>query len=189
MLTSRQRGQALVEFGLVAVLFTLLAFSVVDLGLLLTTWLNTSTGVRDLARSSALGTSITDLRTAAADPKQLLLPSLDPNFPGGRSAAIDVGVSVYDLTSSQNTCFPSAPGCQPMPKGDPNLSKDYDGSCAGPPGTNGCHPLPGDMVVVKLTVKGAQVISPLVRNRAWGCTDPCWVPLASTAMMRYEGKP
>ena len=55
MLRSRRRGQAIVEFGLISLLFVGLLFAVVDFGLLLNTWLAVSSGSRELARSAQVG--------------------------------------------------------------------------------------------------------------------------------------
>ena len=55
MLGSRQRSQSVVEFGLVAILFTLLMFAVVDFGLLLNSWIALSSGTRQLARNATVG--------------------------------------------------------------------------------------------------------------------------------------
>src|SRR5207253_1719082 len=52
---SRGRGQAIVEFGLVALLFTLLLMGTVDFAILLNGWLGVSSNARDLARDVAVG--------------------------------------------------------------------------------------------------------------------------------------
>jgi len=63
VLRSRQRGQSVVEFGIVAILFTLLMFAVVDFGLLLNSWVAISSGTRQVARATTVGFLATDLTT------------------------------------------------------------------------------------------------------------------------------
>ncbi len=46
----RQPGQAIVEFGIVSILFILLLFGMVDFGLLLNGWLTISSNSREAAR-------------------------------------------------------------------------------------------------------------------------------------------
>src|SRR6266581_8914677 len=52
---ARGRGQAIVEFGLVALLFTLLLMGTVDFAILLNGWLGVSSSARDIARQLAVG--------------------------------------------------------------------------------------------------------------------------------------
>ena len=55
MLRARERGQSVVEFGIVAILFTLLMFAIVDFGLLLNSWVALSSGTRQVARAATVG--------------------------------------------------------------------------------------------------------------------------------------
>src|ERR1700730_16687592 len=55
MRRARQQSQAIVEFGIIALLFTLLMFAIVDFGMLLNTWLAVSSGSRAIARSASVG--------------------------------------------------------------------------------------------------------------------------------------
>jgi len=71
---ARRRGQAIVEFGVIALLFTALMFATVDFGLLLNTWLAVSSGTRDIARSASVGKKAVTLTDEA---KQLNVPSVD----------------------------------------------------------------------------------------------------------------
>src|SRR5690348_2394349 len=50
-------GQAIVEFGIVALLLVLIIFAVVDFGLLLNGWLGVSAAARQGARQAAVGLS------------------------------------------------------------------------------------------------------------------------------------
>src|SRR5438477_8323563 len=52
---TRGRGQAIVEFGLVALLFALLLMGIVDFAILLNGWLGVSSSARDVARQLAVG--------------------------------------------------------------------------------------------------------------------------------------
>src|SRR3977135_151810 len=65
MRRSRQGGQAIVEFGLIALLFTLLMFAVVDFGLLLNDWLTVASDSQQLARDAAVGAYWNDLDAKA----------------------------------------------------------------------------------------------------------------------------
>jgi hypothetical protein len=55
LVPARRRGQAIVEFGLVALLFTLLLMGTVDFAILLNGWLGVSSTARDIARQLAVG--------------------------------------------------------------------------------------------------------------------------------------
>jgi hypothetical protein len=55
VLRSRQRGQSVIEFGIIAILFTLIMFAICDFGLLLNDWLTVSSATRSLAREAAVG--------------------------------------------------------------------------------------------------------------------------------------
>src|SRR4051794_23097658 len=55
MLRARRRGQSIVEFGIIAILFTLIMFAIADFGLLLNDRLSVSSGTRQLARDAAVG--------------------------------------------------------------------------------------------------------------------------------------
>ncbi len=55
MLRSRRRGQSIVEFGIIAILFTLIMFAIADFGILLNDWLSVSSGARQLARDASVG--------------------------------------------------------------------------------------------------------------------------------------
>ncbi len=75
----RQRGQSVVEFGLAALLLTLLLFGIVDFGLLLNSWLRLSAATRDVARAASLGATQTQLRQMV---EALVLPGVtrDPEY-------------------------------------------------------------------------------------------------------------
>jgi Flp pilus assembly protein TadG len=61
----RQRGQAIVEFGLVALLFFTILFGIIDFGFLLNDWISVSTAAATGARFGALGNSPNTIYTQA----------------------------------------------------------------------------------------------------------------------------
>jgi len=179
MRRSRQGGQAIVEFGFIAILFTLLMFAIVDFGLLLTTWLAVSSGSRDIARNASVGKPWAVL---AYEATKLSVPAVDRNYAGGpcctSTSALSLTVDYFDH------CIPG-PGCTtPIPLS--SLLPAYGGSPGGC-----CHPVSDDSVRVTLVANGAQVITPLVRP-FFGCTNAaiptCYVPLTTTVIMRFEGQ-
>ena len=191
MLRSRQRGQSVVEFGIVAILFTLLMFAVVDFGLLLNSWVALSSGTRQVARAATVGYVATDLSSMVTS---LTLPGVSrqsyapfAKYCCGESGSRDevvLTVAYYD-GSSGLACIPGAAGCDPL---DANaVDKNYwGGQCV----TACAHPARGDMIVVSLSAPGMEVVTPLVRP-FFGCASDqlhCNVQLASSAMMRYEGQ-
>jgi Flp pilus assembly protein TadG len=169
-LRSRRRGQSVVEFGIIAILFTLIMFAIVDFGVLLNDWLSVSSGVRQLTRDAAVGMSPANINLEA---QKLSIPGVDPS-------TLQVQVTYYDQTGAQ-----LASSALAFPYGS------CPGACAhpSPPNASG----PGDMVQVTLTAGGAQVITPLVRpffTNSTTCTNTsphCYIPLSSTLTMRFEG--
>jgi len=57
----RQRSQSVVEFGIIALLFTLLVFAVIDFGLLLNSWIRISSATREIGRAATVGYPKQDL--------------------------------------------------------------------------------------------------------------------------------
>jgi hypothetical protein len=208
--SARRRGQSLVEFGIIALLFTLLLFAVVDFGLLLNDWLSVSSGARLLARDAAVGMTRTDLKNEA---EKLVIPGVSADaFAGG--FCCDAGAALQVNTTFYNQCTPLVGRCGPVTiselddrfwsdgvqggchasPGSPCLHPSpprLQGTCPGAPGAPSC---PGDTVVVTLTAAGAQVVTPLVRAffaNATTCTSDsahCYVPISSTVSMRFEGE-
>jgi hypothetical protein len=184
---SRKRGQAIVEFGVVALLFTSLLFAVIDFGLLLNTWLSVSSASREIARSASVGKGAAFLRDEAS---RLNVPAISTaGFTGlccDASSAIEVQVE-YLSGSFAPYLGSSVAGSFPYP------NVDSGGGCSdpAPPASPVCHPLAGDLVRVTLRARGAQVITPLIRP-FFGCTngaDPnCNVHISSTTLMRFEGR-
>jgi TadE-like protein len=183
----KRNAQAIVEFGIIALLFTLILFAVIDIGLLLNTWLSVSSSTREVARSASVGKQQTFL---VDQTKKIIVPSVSASgFTGGACCASD---SALELRVEY---FPCVPG--------PSCTAPFDGSqidnrYPAPDGNSGtctpgptCRPLPDDSVRVTIVAHGAQVITPLVRP-FFSCMDGsvprCYVALSSTTTMRYEGQ-
>jgi TadE-like protein len=199
---SKQRSQAIVEFGLIAILFVGLMFATVDFGLLLNTWLSVSSGTREIARNASVGKNAVFLQDEAS---KLNMPSVSASgfskFCCDASSAVEVQVE-YFMGSQTTPAPPCAPGCTPCPPWTAGCTPIPPGSIntnypAGDLGTVGscgvgpaCRPLSDDMVLVTIVAHGAQIITPLLRP-IFGCTNGsnpnCNVPLTSRAIVRYEG--
>ena len=186
MLRSRQRSQSVVEFGLVAMLFTLLMFAVVDFGLLLNSWIALSSGTREVARLASIGETragLFNMLNALA----LAGISRTPYPPFSEYCCGDLGLhaKVVLTVVYYPGCMPGVSGCSAL---DPTLvdSTYWGGQCP-----SGCaHPARGDIVVVSVSAPGMEVVTPLVRP-FFGCASDqphCNVPLSTSATMRYEGQ-
>jgi hypothetical protein len=215
VLRSRQRGQSVIEFGIIAILFTLIMFAIADFGLLLNDWLSVSSGVRSLARDAALGMHYDDLINEA---KALAVPGVsgDPYFGangfccvvGTPGSALQLQVIYYNECTPD---LPSGPVCHEVNALDPSsngldshyTSHQVQGHClagclhpASPGAPNSCGQAncPGDTVKLTLTAAGAQVITPLVRpffTNPVTCASSaphCYITLGSTLTMRFEGQ-
>lgn len=201
LVRSRRRSQAVVEFGIVALLFTLLVFATVDFGLLLNTWLSVSSASRELARSASVGKQQVFLQDESS---ALNVPSVDrggfPSFCCSPGSAVEVKIEYFDHTAP--ACQPpvtNTPAACPITAGSkifnvyPFPNADTKGSCPTSPSSPGspCHPQADDWVTVTVIAHGAQVITPLVRP-FFGCSNgsnpKCYVPLTSSTTMRYEGQ-
>ncbi len=105
--TSESRGQALTEFALIAPLFFLLLFAVIQLGFLLGGQVGFTNGVRETARYA----STIPNATAAQVKTELLTKQLPKAIPGFRSANIVVAstdVSYCYYPNPNNTAsYPS----------------------------------------------------------------------------------
>ena len=92
---TKQRGQAIVEFGIVSLIFVLLMFAVVDLGLMLNSWVRLSAGAREIARGASVGYTAADLRAMAA---ALVLPGVSIGHGAVVAAASVVAADVPPYT-------------------------------------------------------------------------------------------
>ena len=191
MLRRKQRGQSVVEFGIIAILFTLILFAIADFGLLLNTWLSASSGVRLLARDAAVGMNNGDLWNEA-NALKVTGVTADPYFTDGYCCTVGSPGSALQITVTYwIQCTPGAAACNPVTDAA-TLKSGYSstipttgslvvGTCTSacahpaPPsapnptsGAQNCpsgfgNPCPGDSVTVTLKAAGAQVITPLVR--------------------------
>jgi TadE-like protein len=192
---SRQNSQAVVEFGVLALMFVLLMFAVVDLGLLLNSWVRLSAATREIGRAATVGYNGDSLEEMG---RALVLPGVSHTmfgpFSGYCCGPNDKIVLTIDYYNGDPTvaCIPGgASPCTPLPAS--SVDDYYWGGgthCTGRPSTPcaGLHPLRGDIIVVSLAAPGMEVVTPLVRP-FFGCGSSdahCTVRLGSTAMMRYE---
>jgi len=148
VLRKRQKSQSVVEFGIIAILFTLIMFAIADFGLLLNDWLSVSTGARQLARDAAVGLytcSVGDPCPKGYKPELLneagLLPipgvTADPYFGGSYCCSFgSPGSALQVRVVYWNECTPPTPfDPKVCPNVDPKtLDSRYDsdgvqGSC------------------------------------------------------------
>jgi hypothetical protein len=175
MRSRRQHSQSVVEFGLLALLFTLILFAIADFGMLLNGWLAVSSSAREGARRASVGTHVTDTIRAA----QNFAP-----VPGLSWREIKVLV-VYGDCSGSCLVFCSS-GATP-PAGWPACDTTRSQTTYPPPPPVG--PLTGTSVTVMVIADTFEVVTPLVRP-FFGCPGSlqhCTVPLRSSTSMRYEG--
>jgi Flp pilus assembly protein TadG len=204
VLRSRQRSQSIIEFGIIAILFTLIMFAIADFGLLLNDWLAVSSGARELARDAAVGMSAANINAEAAN---LRIPgvSADAYFTDGYCCKVGTPGSAIQLNVTYCTPDPMAPTiCRDVPLNQLDsrfTSNGSPGTCTAwqSPPTVCPHPAApnpldaGDMVRLTLTAAGAQVITPLVRpffSNSISCASTsarCYVALSSSLTMRFEG--
>jgi hypothetical protein len=110
----------MIEFGIIALLFTFIMFAVIDFGLLFNDWLAVSSGTRALARDASLGISWADLQVEAG---QIQMPGVSgnppfqgycckPASPGNAGDAVVLTVVIYDQctpgVTNPNTGAPCA---------------------------------------------------------------------------------
>src|ERR1051326_4603741 len=133
MVRTRLRGQSVVEFGIIAILFTLIMFAIADFGLLLNDWLTISSDARLLARDAAVGMNQGFLwNEATAQAKAIPGVSADPIF---TSICCDVGTpgaAVQVNTVYWIQCTPGAILCLPVDPtmlDDRYMSRGVQGSC------------------------------------------------------------
>jgi hypothetical protein len=184
----RVRGQSIVEFGLIALTFTLLLMGIVDFAILLNGWLGVSSSARDIARQAAVGLC------PPASPNNYL-----PGAPGGTCIAsipklptpLSLNIQGVDHTASPPVSVTLQVYSSDMSSGPftgANLTNIYPGGSCDPGTTNCAHPVANDSIVISVTAQ-IQVVTPLVRP-FFGCTNgsvACRVPVTSRTVLRYEG--
>ena len=104
----RERGQSLVEFALVAPIFFLLIFAIVDFGLGLRAWITVTQSAREAVRFASVTCATDDADSVAVEQKAVdtsagLLTLADvevTNCPGGSTESVVVDVTYdYDLVT------------------------------------------------------------------------------------------
>ena len=172
----RKPAQAMVEFGLIALLFVLLLFGIADFGMLLNGWLNVSSSASAAARQAAVSCS------KSAD--QVIGCVTDT----AQTFAKIPGVNPTTLKVLVTYCKPDDASC--TPGSDPTYclagrAPTGMGCLAGTP-----NPSIGDTVMVTIVADTFEVSTPLVRP-FFSCPPTgghCYVPLKSAASVRYEGR-
>lgn len=178
--SSRQRSQSVVEFGLLALLFTLILFGIADFGLLLNGWIAVSSSAREGARRAAVGAEVKGTRPeyGVIDSAQSFAP-----VPGVSPSQVKVVVFYDWATEPEAFCSPGATPPPPEPTCSVLVPQDaIPGATYDPPADT--------MVTVTVTADRFEVITPLVRP-FFGCDGSvphCYVPLTSSTSMRYEGR-
>ena len=167
----RQPAQAVVEFGLLALLFTLLLFAIVDFGLLLNGWVTVSSAAREGARRAAVG--ISTQKVVEETQKFAPVPGLSPDEVKVTIAYCDDGSGCHYFCSygtGQPISGPPTASCETL---SPNFTTFK----------------PNSRVSVTVTADKFQVVTPLVRPffGCGGAQPACYVPLNSSTSMRYEG--
>lgn len=188
-----QRGQAVVEFGLIALVFVAILFAIIDFGLLLNTWLSVSSASREIARNASVGKQQSFLQAQALG---LNLPAVSGvgfssaccSINGSALPALEVKVEYFPSSCIQPAACPGAYAASQIDPLHPYLDVDHSGACTA---GAACRPQADDLVRVTVVAHGAGVITPLIRP-FFGCADGsqpnCNVPLSSMTLMRYEGQ-
>src|SRR6266566_4342525 len=120
---ARGRGQAIVEFGLVALLFTLLLMGTVDFAILLNGWLGVSSSARDVVRVMAVGvcppaaTSTRCVSSGGSTPNAPCTPTATNCTPTRlQIQGVDyAGLGSNAVTFSVTVCSPDQSTCSPVP--------------------------------------------------------------------------
>jgi hypothetical protein len=177
---ARDRGQAVVEFGLIALTLVFLVGSGIDLGLMVTVRQNVSAATAEAARQAAYGAPVPDVIQAALRAATGTLA--DPS---------GLAVSVQYCTPS-GTC--NATYCY----GFPALDRVKPPNCsAPPPSPPGPAAQPGDLVTVTLWEEKYEILTPIIR--AWAASplaqddlcqrgdQPCYLRLTTSETVTYPG--
>jgi Flp pilus assembly protein TadG len=160
----RQPAQALVEFGLVVMLFVLLLSGVFDFGMLLNTRLGVSAMSRELARAAASGATTDQLNALASQQDHIVGITTAPF--GGNYFSLNGTPPRAGVAATET--FWTSTGAQAA-------SAQAAGS--------------GGSVRVEVVAQGAEVITPLIRP-LFGCANGgqqhCLVPISAGTTMRLE---
>jgi hypothetical protein len=176
ILPVRGRAQAIVEFGLVALLLCLLLFGVFDFGMLLNGWIAVTSAAREGARQGAVGIPLT-----CTAPSCTLSTDLTSIVHALRIPDADSPVSVSVIY-----CPSGVSACTSATQRDPSTLTIPYGPCD--PATTTCAgPTTDDLITVSVAAP-LQVVTPLVRPFFCGSAPgKCLRTVNSSATMRYEG--
>jgi Flp pilus assembly protein TadG len=100
----RGRGQAMVEFGFIALLFVLMLFGIVDFGMLLNGWINVSTGSAAGARWAVLGNYV-DTTTSPSVKGIYTQAKASSIVPGLSQSNIKVIITYTSSTTATTTTY------------------------------------------------------------------------------------
>jgi hypothetical protein len=181
---TRQRGQSMVEFGILALLFTLIMFAIADFGMLLNGWVAVSSAAREGGRRAALGMSVTQVASAARN--FAAIPGTPPSTLKVHATYCNPDFSTCVTWCSGYYSGPKPAACLAHPvtePAEPELNA-YPNPAGPPP-----QPQPGWSVKVNVIADKFEVITPLVRP-FFQCdsTDAhCYVPIISSTTVFFEG--
>jgi len=163
----------MVEFGILALLFTLIMFAIADFGMLLNGWIAVSSATREAGRRASMGENVQQVTDAA------------------RNFAPVPGVRPQDVKVVIDYCAATDPLCQTPSVTQCDVAPSDGTTCLWQPAfPTTTPPSPGDTIRVRVIADTFEVITPLVRPFFCNSSQPhCNVPLRSHISMRYEGPP
>jgi TadE-like protein len=186
VLRKRQRGQSIVEFGIIAILFTLIMFAIADFGLLLNDWLSVSSAARLLARDASLGMNSCSPTQCVGPVPELWneanaqpIPGVtkDPYFssryccevPNGTPT--DHGAAVQLMVTYYKQCTPPVSGCQWITAAD---QANFDNRFSSNDPTNPTNVIHGGCSTWTIQIPCAHPAPPGPANSCpVGTTSPC----------------
>jgi TadE-like protein len=201
-LRSRARGQSVVEFGILALVFVLMLGGIVEFGLMLNGWVSVTSTTREAARWAATGLKLActrdDITGQCTDPDGVFEKVLHGQSPPGvPSSQLKIRISYSNSADADTWECPAQPP-PPAPPVYMPLTTPFPACVTGPGGpyipqsfpTTANPPVPvGTTVFVELVADTYEVITPLVRPAfcGFGSVGPCHVKLASRNSMYFEG--
>jgi len=175
-----------IEFGILALLFALMMFAIVEFGLLLNGWVSVSSTTREAARWAATGLRVSQWTDVLGTHDGIYEKVISGQSPPGVPSRDQTIVITYQSGASTWTCTaaPLGSGSFPQCNGPGGPYNTYDFPALASP------PVPvGATVTVTLLADTYRVITPLVRP-IFGCDGSvidCKVPIKSWNAMYYEG--
>jgi len=170
----------MVEFGILALLFTLIMFAIADFGMLLNGWVAVSSAAREAGRRASMGVFVDEVAESA---RQFApIPGVPPS---ALKVVVQYCTTVTCTTPTETFCMGGPPPPHyPIPACGVTDPATY-------PQPFPVGPSVGSTVRVWVIADTFEVITPLVRP-FFGCAGSlphCWVPIASSTTMRFEGPP